>query len=640
MKRLHTNIYTALLMQLGVSFLLLTLTRYIFYFMNASYFPFISFNEWIQITTGGIKFDLAAVLYTNSIFILLQILPIPFRHQHKYRSLAGLVYLISNTLMLAFSVIDMIYFRFTLRRSTWMIFKEFSNEKNIVVILMKSLLHYWYVFPIFIALTTTLFILFRRISKSVSMPSQNLYRHTGNVVMLFAIPALFIGGVRGDFKYTTRPITMSNAGEYVKDPALINLVLNTPFCILRTMQQQFYQRDHFFDENNVSTIYNPIHTGSTDTTFKYDNVVIIILESFGRESVGFYNKTLANGSYKGYTPFLDSLLGEGRTLLHSFANGRKSIDALPSVLMGIPAGEMPFILTPYVSNKTKSLPALLKEKGYTTAFFHGAPNGSMGFKALMNLIGVDNYIGKDEYGNDKDFDGTWGIWDEPFFQFSADKINELKQPFISTIFSVSSHEPFVVPSIYKNKFPKGDHPLRETIGYTDMALRKFFAKAEKMAWFKKTLFVITGDHASVSYLPEYKTSWGNMSVPVLFYHPGDSSLKKAEDKVVQQIDIMPSVLAYLHYQKPFLAFGKNIFDTNSKNMAMNYHNGFQLFNDQYVLQMNGNSPSSLFDYTNDPMLKRNLINTIGNKKDSMEYTMKAFMQQYHNRMIDDSLTVK
>ena len=143
MKRLHTNIYTALLLQLGVSFLLLTLTRYIFYFMNASYFPFISFNEWIQITTGGIKFDLAAVLYTNSIFILLQILPIPFRHQHKYRSLAGLVYLISNTLMLAFSVIDMIYFRFTLRRSTWMIFKEFSNEKNIAVILMKSLLHYW-----------------------------------------------------------------------------------------------------------------------------------------------------------------------------------------------------------------------------------------------------------------------------------------------------------------------------------------------------------------------------------------------------------------------------------------------------------------------------------------------------------------
>lgn len=72
--------------------------------------------------------------------------------------------------------------------------------------------------------------------------------------------------------------------------------------------------------------------------------------------------------------------------------------------MSIPAGEIPFILTPYVSNKTQSLPAILKEKGYTTAFFHGAPNGSMGFKALMNLIGVDHYYGKDEYGNDEDFD--------------------------------------------------------------------------------------------------------------------------------------------------------------------------------------------------------------------------------------------
>ncbi len=640
MKRLHTNIYTALLLQLGASLLLLNLTRYVFFFMNASYFPSINFQQWIEISSGGFKFDLAAVLYTNSLFIVLQILPIPTRHHVKYRRISGLIYLITNTIMIATSVIDMVYFRFTLRRSTWMIFKEFSNEQNIGIILLKSLAHYWYLLPIFIIMATLLVFFHKRISRSIIKPEQTRFKHAGNIAMMIAIPIVFIGGVRGDFKYTTRPITMSNAGEYVKDPALIHLVLNTPFCILRTMQQQFYDRNNFFDEKNVANYFNPIQTVSTDTAFKYDNVVIIILESFGRESVGFYNKQLSNGTYKGYTPFLDSLLGEGRTLLYSFANGRKSIDALPSVLMGIPAGEIPFILTPYVSNKTNSLPAILKEKGYTTAFFHGAPNGSMGFKALMNLIGVDHYFGKDEYGNDKDFDGTWGIWDEPFLQFSADKINTLKQPFISTLFSVSSHEPFVVPSNYKNKFPKGDHPLRETIGYSDMALRKFFKKAEKTNWFNKTLFVITGDHASVSYLPEYKTSWGNMSVPVLFYHPGDNELKKVENKLVQQIDIMPSVLAYLHYQKPILSFGKNIFDSTNANIAMNYHNGFQLFQDQYLLQMNGTKPTALFDYINDPTLKKNLISVQLQKKDSMENILKAFMQQYHNRLIDDSLTIK
>jgi len=160
-----------------------------------------------------------------------------------------------------------------------------------------------------------------------------------------------------------------------------------------------------------------------------------------------------------------------------------------------------------------------------------------------------------------------------------------------------------------------------------------------MDWYKKTLFVITGDHASISYFPEYKTSWGNMAVPVLFYHPGDSSLKKVEDRIVQQIDVMPSVLAYLHYPKPYLAFGKNIFASDSKNFATNYHNGFQLFHDQYLLQMNGEKPSALFNYINDPTLKINLIESNQTKKDSMQNLLKAFMQQYHNRLIDDSLTV-
>ena len=254
--------------------------------------------------------------------------------------------------------------------------------------------------------------------------------------------------------------------------------------------------------------------------------------------------------------------------------------------------------------------------------------------------GIDSsYYGKDEYGNDEDFDGTWGIWDEPFFQFSVKKMDQLKEPFMSTIFSVSSHEPFIVPSRYKNKFPKGDHPLRETIGYTDMALRNFFEKAKKMNWFKRTLFVITGDHASISYQPEYKTSWGNMSVPILFYHPSDSSLKKVENKLVQHIDIMPSVLSYLNYDKPFVAFGENIFSANRNNIAVNYHNGYQLFKDNYLLQMNGKNPSAIFDYIKDPMLKRNLINSTKPKKDSMENIIKAFMQQYHNRLIDDKLVV-
>jgi phosphoglycerol transferase MdoB-like AlkP superfamily enzyme len=640
MRRVYTNIYSALALQIGASFILLHLTRYVFFLLNKSYFPEINFSDWLKIIFGGMKFDLAAILYTNSIFILIQIIPFAFRHKNKYRKISNVIYLISNSLMLAFSIADMVYFKYTLRRSTWMIFKEFSNEGNIIIILLKSLLNYWYIIPIFLGFLLILILINRKITKMIAMPSQTPYLHIGNFFMLISIPVLFTGGVRGDFKYTTRPITMSNAGEYIKNPELIPLILNTPFCMLRTMQQKFYVKEEFFPEEEINKNFNPVQSTSDGKAFKYENVVIIILESFGRESVGFYNRTLANGSYKGYTPFLDSLIGEGHTNMHSFANGRKSIDALPSILMGIPAGEISYILTPYISNKTQSLPAILSKKGYTTAFFHGAPNGSMGFKALMNLIGVQKYYGMNEYGNEKDFDGTWGIWDEPFFQYTADQINGFKEPFISTVFSVTSHEPFMVPSKYKNKFPKGDHPLRETIGYTDMALKRFFEKAKTMKWFKNTLFVITGDHASVSYFPEYQTSWGYMSVPILFYHPSDSSLRKVEKNIAQQIDIMPSVLSYLHYEQPFVAFGENLFNPHRKNIAVNYHNGFQLFHDQYLLQINNKEATSMYDYINDPLLKINILEKRKPQKDSMQNTIKAFIQQYHNRLIDNKMTAE
>ena len=637
MKKASLNIYSGLFLQVLLSFVLLHVSRYIFYAMNASHFSNLNFHDWINIIKGGIRFDVAAILYTNALFIVLRIIPFPFRFNRYYRRTSIAIYLTLNLLMLAFSAMDIIYFRFTLRRSTWMIFSEFSNEQNISGIILHSLIDYWYILPLFILLLIPLFIGNKIIEKAIIKPVYTRYHHIGNIGMFFMVPVFIVGGVRGDFKYTTRPITMSNAGEYVRSPDVIPLVLNTPFCMIRTIQQQFYSKDSFFTAGNLDKIYSPVQSVSTIQPFKYDNVVVIILESFGRESVGFFNKHLQGGQYKGYTPFLDSLLGEGHAFRHSFANGRKSIDALPSVLMGIPAGELPFVLTPYASNKTQSLPSILKNKGYSTSFFHGAPNGSMGFKALVNLIGVDHYFGKDEYAHDDDFDGTWGIWDEPFFQYFANSINGFKEPFMTTVFSVSSHEPFKVPAAYTGKFPKGDHPLREAIGYTDMSLRKFFDTAKKMPWFKHTLFVITGDHASISYQPEYKTPWGEMTVPVLFYHPSDSSLKKTDDKIVQQIDVMPTVLSYLHYDKPFVSFGRNVLISDSSHFAVNYHNGFQLFQNHYMLQMNGNNPSALYDYIGDPLLKTNLIHKMPVLEDSMNKKVKAFIQQYHNRLIDNNL---
>src|SRR5690606_24927473 len=125
------------------------------------------------------------------------------------------------------------------------------------------------------------------------------------------------------------------------------------------------------------------------------NVVIIILESFGKEFIGFYS------GEKTYTPFLDSLLGQSLTFTGGFANGKKSIEAVPSIFASIPSlQDNPYISSQYNSNRIIGLPELLKEHGYTSAFYHGATNGSMRFDSFAQFIGFDHYVGKKEYGNE------------------------------------------------------------------------------------------------------------------------------------------------------------------------------------------------------------------------------------------------
>ncbi len=636
-RQASVNIYVALLLRLGIVLLLFFISRFLFFALNTEYFPGITFDRWMKILKGGFRFDLAALLYVNSLFILLQILPIPLRYNIKYQKVSRIIFFVTNGLALLANTIDFIYFRFTLRRFTLAVFDEFANEKGKGNFLLQFGIDYWYVALIFIVLILSLIWLYGRIAiKKPVRIRPWLYYPSGIVVMLLTI-TLMIGGIRGDFKYSTRPITMSNAGEYVRAPAEIALVLNTPFCIIRTSRQTFYKKDNYYPEAQIDSVYTPVQKLISDKPFKYDNVVVIILESFGKDGVGFYNKDLKGGTYKGYTPFLDSLIAVSRVGTNSFANGRKSIDALPSVLAGIPAGEIPFVLTPYASNKLKSLPSILGEKGYHTSFFHGAPNGSMGFKAIMNLMGVKKYYGKDEYNNDDDFDGLWGIWDEPFFQFFAHNLDTIQQPFFSTFFSISSHHPFKVPKKYKGVFPKGEAPIYECMGYTDMALRKFFATASKMKWFDKTLFVITADHATVSDFPEYQASMGQMSIPIIFYHPKDTLLRKIDNRVVQQTDIMPSVLSYLNYSGDIVSFGKNIFDSIGNNTAANYMNTFRWVQDNYVLEYNEGHTTGLYDYSNDRLMKSDLKDLLVPKRDSMERKMKAFIQQYHNRLLEDRM---
>ncbi|MFW6275827.1 MAG: LTA synthase family protein [bacterium] len=344
-----------------------------------------------------------------------------------------------------------------------------------------------------------------------------------SVVTLFLAGGLSIAGMRGGFRHSTRPINISNAARYVDKPEQVGIVLNTPFSVFRTIGKSVFQPVKFFEEDKLSAIYTPVHqpkkTASANVNQKErPNVVLIILESFGREHIGSLNKDLEDGTYKGFTPFLDSLISKSWAFERAYANGRKSIDALPSIVASVPSLVQPYIVSEYANNRINGLAGLLGKIGYESAFYHAAPNGSMGFMAFTKMAGYDHYIGQTEYNNNEDFDGMWGIWDEPFFQFFAKDMNRLKEPFFSTIFSLSSHHPFAVPDEYEGFFPKGPLPLHEVMGYTDMALRKFFESSSKCSWYNNTLFIIIADHCTIPFHREYKTPVESFADPLLFYY--------------------------------------------------------------------------------------------------------------------------
>ena len=613
--------------------------RLLFFFYNLEYFSNINLIDYLRIIKGSIRFDISAILYVNSLVILLSLIPSNLIIKRWYKDIIYYLFIYCNLLGIIVNIIDVFYYPFSKSRLTISFLNEFSNEKSIFRILVEFFKDYWFTIPLLLIV----FYILKVIANKTEIESKTIYFSKKNIfsssIICLLYLTLVVFGLRGTFVLKNRPITISNAGKYTNNPNEISLIINTPFSLIRTYTVQDLKRKDYFKDSDLENYTNIVKQYKREKINK-KNVVVIILESMSTEYYGFYNKDQKD--YSGYTPFLDSLIDHSYTSYNSFGNGTKSIDAIPSILASIPATEFHFSLSKYCTNKIDGIGSILNNEGYQTSFFHGAPNGSMGFESMNKLLGIKNYYGMDNYKNNSDFDGVWGIWDDKFFNYFADELNNMKEPFFSSIFSCSSHHPYKIPKEFNNKFKKGKHPMHECVQYTDHSLKLFFNKIKHEPWFKNTLFVITADHTNISFEKKYRSPIGIFRVPIIFYDPSNINFNQKSEKIIQQIDIMPSILSYLDYNKPFLSLGNNIF--NSENgFAINYNNGFQMIIDERVVIYNEleEEITKIFDFTNDISLKQNIINDIESIKiEQYKYKIQSFIQTYNNRMIDNKLSLE
>lgn len=631
--------HTALLVwRIMLLYVVLMLCRAVFYIYNQALIGPLPTAELWSLVCGSMKFDTVSILYANAVFILLSVVPLHLRERGWWQKMMYWYYVIINALLLVtVNIADAIYFRYTQKRfSADEIF--FADNDNSLQLVLKFAAENWYMVLVGVALIALLVVGYRRKTKVEQLFNGVWYYATGLVVMLVAV-GLAIGGVRGGFTKMIRPITLSNATLYTADNARATMILSNPFSILRTISSSgklHYEK--YFDEQTLATIYSPEHfpaeeTSATELTGR--NVVLFIMESFSAEHSALLRPDLyEDEEQKGYTPFLDSLMRQSYTFYNMYANGKRSIQALPAVWSSIPSFKSPFVLMPQALAETHSLPAILKEKGYETMFFCGSDHGSMGFGAYARQTGIENLYSRQDYEKvhgANDFDGYWGVWDEKFLNYMGEVLSEQKEPFFSTMFTLTSHHPFVVPEEYESKYPKGKTPNHQCVGYVDDAFRKFFAAHENDEWFRNSIFVFVADHVSSEKMTEvFRRSPGDYHIFGFIYAP-DSALFGEHRQVVSQIDIMPTLLGLMGHSEPYFAFGRDIFNEHTDvPFSANYdNNAFQAITGEYLIRFDEKSITGVYAI-DDIMHENNLLGKVPTEE--VEQDLKALIQSYYSRV--------
>lgn len=631
--------YKALFYRVLLAYFFYFLARLFFFIYNQDLLQVDSVFEFLKLSYYGLAFDTTAILYVNGLFIILSVLPLKINSNVGFQRLLFFIYFIFNMLAYATNFIDFIYYKHTYTRTTTAIFDVLENETNKSDIFLQFFLDFWHVLILFLFLSVFWIFLYKSVKVIPKLLKFNFKYFALSIVNFLIIATFAIGGIRGDFKKSTRPLNLIDANRYVTNIVHADIVLNTPFTIIRTIGRKGFKKQNFVSQQTIDSLYVPIKKYNNNKPNK-QNVVIFILESYGKEYVGGFNKDLKIPNYKGYTPFIDSLAQHSMIYTNAYCNGSKSIHGMSSILAGIPSFKDAFTSSPYANQKIESLVSTLKSDGYDTSFFHGAPNGSMGFLGFGNILGFDHYYGKTEFNNDKEHDGFWGIWDEPFFQYMKNTLDKKQTPFMATLFSLSSHNPYIVPKKYKEKFPEGNLEIHKCVAYTDYSLQQFFKQAKKEKWYNNTIFIMVADHCNYVYYDEFMKPVNRFAIPILIYKP-NSNLKGVDNSFAQQIDIYPTILDLIGYQKPFRSWGRSLLgDKQVVPFAIN-HSGsvYQFMRGNYICTFDGKQAVGFFD-KNDKGLTKNLIGNRNQEMNEAEIACEAFLQNYMNTIMDKKLTTK
>jgi len=608
-----------------ILFLLYTCLRVLFLALNFQAFKNLPVADILTAFAVGLRFDLAAICLVNGPLIFFSLLPGSFQNHPRYQSFLKYLFLVSNIPFLAVNAVDLEYFKVIAQRSTLTLV---DMRADLARQIGQLAFNYWHVTWI---AALVIFVLcyfhsgpYRLPIAPAKKPSALRTWGGGFIVMAALLPMSILGGRGG---WQQKALTSAHAHVF-DEPILSHLALNSTYTLLRSKHscKALERFDFFASEADLRQQLSLRGAAAPLTIPRRDNIVIIIVESLSSEFMA--------SSPTSYTPFLNSLAAHGVSFENNLANSRRTIDALAPILAGLPhLSDSTFSCS--LTKELRGIGSLLKDHGYRTSFYHGGHNGSMFLDSFSRRMGFDRYYGENEYPNPADSDGIWGIYDEPFLQFVAQNLAQTKEPFASGIFTLTSHNPYKIPPSYRETIPKGQRPIHQSIGYVDLALRKFFAAAEQSSWYNNTLFIITGDHAELTLWKSHRFLDG-YRVPLIFFHPGRELPKVDASRITQQMDILPSITDFLGIaQRERLPFGHSVFDGAANGIALGLsHGNYWLISGEFFLRYRLDGESKLFAPGRDPALRSPLTDRIDVQR-RLEKQLQAYIQWFNNGLMDN-----
>lgn len=629
----------AALWQLAVVFLLLWLSRFLFYSCNSDVVGEMTGGELMRASVRGLRFDLSVFAYFNALYVLLRFLPLRGLERRGWIVAGNVYFTLSNSLLLIINVADTAFFRFSGSRMRWHGFLEMWEDSNMGTIIFS----YWGDYRWAYLLSALAVVIVAAVAFLPKIRKGKRVHTRGPVAFRWGVFVLAGGltfcAMRGNLASGSRALSISDA-VYPDMAEKVNVVLNSPFCILRSMSgDNRLSPVAYYTGKELADLRTSLHPATGPGRLAGKNVMYILVESGAQLWLDSQRVCEVEERHRGLMPFLDSIARKSLSVRNAFATGVKSIGGVTAVFGGFPAfGSFTFLTSPYNSIAIDTPGRILMEDGYCSKGYFGGNRGSYGIASFLRYVGFDEVLERGDAGVPEGYDGQWGIWDSEMAEFIARDLTTLRQPFVGAWFTLKPHGPWNVPEDYENAaFRSAPGSMERVVEYEDMALRRFFENARRQPWYSNTLFVITGDHGCRD-LPSTPYATDNLQprVMMLFFTPDGSLEPGVVDAVMGQCDLSPTLMGLLGSRRPYVALGRDVLLEKDGYALSCLHDTFQIHGSDMMVEtdMGLGKVMAVYDTGRDPELRSPLPE---GRYDAAEVERmlvyaRAFMQDYVERL--------